>query len=656
MEAISSSQTEFLFALDTPQLIQISPTESYLKGWFVAPKGAGNWNLSVAIDNREEPVYTGFLRPDVRRHLGSHVGGRSGFVARIPSPAPGQRISLTIQMDGIVRELIGDIGQEQRSTLRDASSSRNKVSSYQDWLFECEPRLFQTDLNTAEISHRFSYRPKISLLAEFHEHHIYFLDMFLRSLSAQLYSGWQLCIAGDLNADSETFRRIERFAATDSRVTLLPSAPAADPSQVWNAALEAADGDFVAELRLCDELHPFALLEIVAALQDKEAHIVYSDEDQVDLFGRRCRPEFKPDFDGERLLSTNYIGRLTAVRRSLGLRSGGFRSLPRGAREWDFLLRCVEQIQKDEVAHVTKPLYHLRTQEALADSGVSLAYAEPDDLCHVIRDHVTRAGKQAIAQIGYPTNTIRLQYQSPKDMGISIFLRDEDGIFQVAALAELVNKYRVEFYGILNGMVHRLPDPQDRSVPMLRPPLVSFADITSDVLIFINRPIDSLNHFFLQDLVSQAARPDCGVVTGLSVDLAGQFIHTGFIREDEDRCSDPFAGTSSRVKGLGRHVRVTRSVSAISDDFFAVRREYVEAVGGFEQLSSSRMPQFVRALTRHAHHHGLKIIVTPYSVGAFDYSGQFQSRSGVISLSDEAVACFNPNLSAFSDPYALLQA
>jgi hypothetical protein len=305
----------------------------------------------------------------------------------------------------------------------------------------------------------------------------------------------------------------------------------------------------------------------------------------------------------------------------------------------------VEKTERGKVAHIAKPLYHRRTDEALAEAGTRILSTQQDDLCQVIREHVTRTGKQADVQVGYPSDTVRLKYQIPAGVSTSVFLRDEDGVFQVAALAELINRQKVEFYGIFNGVVHRLPTP-DRSGPARRPPLVTLAETAGDVFLFVNRPIDLLNHFFLEELIAQALRPDCGLVTGLSVDLAGRFIHTGIIRTDQDgRCVDPFAGSNSHLKALGRSVRVTRSVRAISDDFFAVRREHVEKVGGFALLSS--MSQFVGALTDHAHRSHLQILVTPYAVGSFDRLDQRP-------LPSESPADWNPNFGAFSAPYEIL--
>jgi len=68
------------------------------------------------------------------------------------------------------------------------------------------------------------------------------------------------------------------------------------------------------------------------------------------------------------------------------------------------------------------------------------------------------------------------------------------------------------------------------------------------------------------------------------------------------------------------------------------------------------VPQFVQALTEHAHRQHLQILVTPYSIGSFDRLDPQPSPSEAIRLSKRALALWNPNLSVFSDPYEILGA
>jgi hypothetical protein len=168
---------------------------------------------------------------------------------------------------------------------------------------------------------------------------------------------------------------------------------------------------------------------------------------------------------------------------------------------------------------------------------------------------------------------------------------------------------------------------------------ISFDNLSAEVLVFINRPLESLNHLFFEELAAQALREDCGLATGISVDVQKRVLHSGFLQAANGHLVDPYAGCEfSQVAQLGA-LPLTRSVEMISDHFFAVRREHLAAVGG---ISS----QLVHKLVSHAKRQGLRVIVSPFAVGAFH-----QSRPEVPldPVQDGGGVALNPNLLAFTD-------
>lgn len=113
-------------------------------------------------------------------------------------------------------------------------------------------------------------------------------------------------------------------------------------------------------------------------------------------------------------------------------------------------------------------------------------------------------------------------------------------------------------------------------------------------------------------------RDDCGLVTGLTVDLSGKITHAGFTRAEDGTLVDDFANCKLwdflRTPRAGK----ARCVDAISDEFFAIRPEHLAAVGGLAAVSSSRMPQLVRRLTHNALQRGLHLLVTPFAVATVE--------------------------------------
>ncbi|HMJ63624.1 MAG TPA: hypothetical protein VK493_17765, partial [Bryobacteraceae bacterium] len=124
-----------------------------------------------------------------------------------------------------------------------------------------------------------------------------------------------------------------------------------------------------------------------------------------------------------------------------------------------------------------------------------------------------------------------------------------------------------------------------------------------DIFVFINRPVETLNHRFFEELAAQAMRTDCGLVTGISLDRTGRILH------------DPFAGIHFSQHELLRDILVVRSVDAISGEFFALKRAQLLLLGGLEAVRGATMPQLMGRLASNS-----RVLATPYAVATFDMS------------------------------------
>src|SRR5439155_25483488 len=105
------------------------------------------------------------------------------------------------------------------------------------------------------------------------------------------------------------------------------------------AAIALATGAYVALLDHDDTLAPFALFEVVRALNDRpDADVIYSDEDKLSPDGtRRLEPIFKPDWSPDTLRSYNYVCHLAVYRRALLDELSGFRAGFDGSQDYDLV-------------------------------------------------------------------------------------------------------------------------------------------------------------------------------------------------------------------------------------------------------------------------------------------------------------------------------
>lgn len=112
-----------------------------------------------------------------------------------------------------------------------------------------------------------------------------------------------------------------------------------------NEALKMADGDFVVLTDHDDLLSPEALYQCAKAVQkEPQTDVIYSDEDKVDMSGKKFfEPHFKSDYNIDLLCTMNYICHLFVVRKDVMERAGLFESCYDGAQDHDFILRCTEK-------------------------------------------------------------------------------------------------------------------------------------------------------------------------------------------------------------------------------------------------------------------------------------------------------------------------
>lgn len=609
-------------------------------------EGAGA--LAAIVDGISVPVLRGFERRDVSRHLNDPTQKNCGFLVRFRTPRWDRNIRIVWQAGQEVEVLA-----HLRVDIPPAGNSApalSAVSDYESWLLHFEPRLFWPE---NEISDRLACLPQlplISVILPTFNTPAYFLDRCIKSVLGQRYANWQLCVADDGSSDKAVLDYLRDFAAQEPRICLSAGFPQGGISRASNRALKQAQGEFIVLLDHDDELHPHALVEVVRRLNQLDrCDLIYSDEDKIDLYGQRSKPTFKPAFDREIFLTFDYLGHLIALRRSVAMSVGGFRPECDGAQDWDLLIRSIAAIGPGAVHHVAKPLYHWRMHEESTSVNLHSKPYISKAWIRVLADHLERSGETAAIETGTFFGSMRLRRPVPADARVAVFVREEDGEYQLVALVKNLDRQRTSVYSLAgctarpvrNGTTAAADSPD-------RPSVLCLDEINAEVFVFINRPLETVNHLFIDELTGQALRQDCGLVTGLSLDASGKAIHTGLVGLPGGDLIDPWVGMDMAAVAYMRQLGVTRTVEAISDEFFAVRREHLVQAGGFSAISSSHMPRLVGRLIQNVRTAGLAVIVTPFAVATFEASVSDPKPEPPRTPCHESV-CLNENLPAFED-------
>ena len=241
---------------------------------------------------------------------------------------------------------------------------------YHQWLKQIEQQTAEAVIGSAPMK---SPGPLISILLPVYNVETIWLTKAIESVLAQQYPHWQLCIADDASTAPGIRPVLEHYSQLDARIEVIFCQKNRGISAATNAALNIANGEFIALLDHDDELASNALYEVARHLQSyPETDFIYTDEDQITQKGTRKNPFFKPDWSLDYLHACMYTCHLGVYRTSLVREIGGFRSQYDGAQDWDLVLRLSEKTHR--IHHIPKVLYHWRTLPTSAASG---AQAKP---------------------------------------------------------------------------------------------------------------------------------------------------------------------------------------------------------------------------------------------------------------------------------------
>lgn len=250
---------------------------------------------------------------------------------------------------------------------REASFRISLMTKGEVWRFRADIPL-RRELK-AQRAARFARMPLVSVVVPLYNTPPKFLREMMRSVLGQTYAGLELVLADASDAAHGEVEKAVR-AVRDARVRYIRLAKNGGIAENTNAALAAAQGEYIALLDHDDVLTPNALYEAVKAVNEQGADFVYSDEIVLDSTLKKLGEyHFKPDFSPDTLRGCNYITHLAVFSRALlAAAGGGERAEFDGAQDFDLILRLTERAQK--VAHVPKVLYWWRGHGGSTASGM----------------------------------------------------------------------------------------------------------------------------------------------------------------------------------------------------------------------------------------------------------------------------------------------
>jgi O-antigen biosynthesis protein len=445
--------------------------------------------------------------------------------------------------------------------------------------------------------------PLISVVMPTYESGRRYLREAIDSVRAQSHQAWELCIADDGSSRPEVRAEIERACAADPRVRAVYLGENQGIAAASNAALELAGGDYVAFLDHDDVLTADALGTVAAELlAEPDLDVVYSDQDKLDLYGRRADPFFKPDWSPVYALGAMYIGHLLVVRRSLAEEVGGFDSRFDKIQDFEFMLRVSERTER--IHHIPEILYRWRAVPgsiaagALEKSGVEELQAQ------AVTEHLARVGVDAIAvpdpEIPHRARIVAANGRPPAAASVIVAWdgREPGPQRLFASLARHAVAGPVAGAGPLEVIVIAPPgcQPPDSSgleFELVEDPVAAVhspralnagaARSDADLLVFLAATVEVTTDDWLEQLRVHALLPGVAAVGPLVTTPDGRAREAGWAIGLAEPAMAMLSGVPLGADGYYGALVCARDVSALGSRALAVSAEAFRRAGGFSE-------------------------------------------------------------------------
>ena len=491
-----------------------------------------------------------------------------------------------------------DVGEERPAPSIWGHSASDRSTDYWHWLHLWEQEEVHRPAPVDDLP---TTGPMLSVVVPVYRPSIWYFRECVRSVMAQSYQDWQLCLCDDSSQDPQLTRTMAELAELDPRIVVVALEENGGISRATNRALAEARGEFVVLLDHDDVLYPSALAELAAAFTaNDDVDLVYSDEDKLDELGKRYQPHFKPDWDPELLLAYPYLGHVLAARRDVLERVGGFRPEFDGSQDFDVMLRVTEVARR--IVHIPKVLYHWRV---VAGSAAGDTDAKPwahQASRRVLEDAVGRRGLDAVVESGpfQGAYHVRRAIRGTPTVSVIIPFRDQAGL-TVTCLESLDGTAGIPITEVVmvdNGSTEPETRALRRSIAerpatrLLEYPgafnwaainNVAAASCDSEYLLFLNNDIEATSDGWLASMVELAQDPAIGAVGARLLYPDGTLQHAGVILGLGGVASHLFLGMPAETSGYFSWDRVVRGYSAVTAACMLVRRSVFEEVGGFDE-------------------------------------------------------------------------
>ncbi len=450
----------------------------------------------------------------------------------------------------------------------------------------------------------FPEMPLISIVVPMYNTPLPFLKDLLCSVHNQSYQNWELVLVDGSNQGQREIKTVVRhWREKDRRIRYTRLYKNQGIAANTNLGIAESRGDWLILLDHDDQLAPGALYEVVKALNETGADLIYSDEAVLDSEMKLLHAfHFKPDYGPDTLRGCNYITHLCAFSRHLLESVGGSeREGFDGAQDYDLILRLSEKAAA--IHHIPKVLYYWRRHEASTAKDI---LQKPDAVKagrRALQEHLERVNLegQALVQEGYP-GAYRVKYEVWGRPLVSILIPNSDHVDDLQRCVESIYEKagwpRFEVLIIDNNSrdaatesYYLEAEARHGTLRVLRykgdfnfAAICNFgvARCVGDHILLLNNDTELISPDFVREMLGYSQRPDVGAVGALlyypddCVQHAGLFVGIGGTAGVNHKTHKRGSG------GAMYRLATTQNMSAVTGAALMVKRGLYEELGGMD--------------------------------------------------------------------------
>lgn len=478
-------------------------------------------------------------------------------------------------------------------------SGQRDYGNYEDFLKKYGVKEEELARQRQEV---FENGPCFSIAVPLYQTKEKYLREMIESVQAQTYTNWELCLADGSGREHSLQSVVGEYIAKDKRIKYCLLDSNEGIAGNTNEALKMADGDFVVLTDHDDLLSPEALYQCAKAVQkEPQTDAIYSDEDKVDMSGKKFfEPHFKSDYNIDLLCTMNYICHLFVVRKDVMERAGLFESCYDGAQDHDFILRCTEKAE--HIVHIPKVLYHWRCHaQSTSENPESKLYAFENG-CKAVKAHYDRIGIPAEVEQGPFYGMYRTHYLWKEQPLVSILIPNKDHVADLKKCMDSIEEkstYRnFEFIIVENNSTeeetfayYKEIEKRDNVRVLYYKEEFNYSRINNfgakeangEYVLLLNNDTEMIEPDSIKEMLDVCMRPDVGIVGAKLIFEDNTIQHAGVIIGFGGVAGHAFIGQDRDDNGYFSRIISVQDLSAVTAACLMVRRSVFDEVEGLNE-------------------------------------------------------------------------